>query len=1260
MALFCYFSSSTTIVPHPTIMRPLRFLFFAFFIIFFSKSASGQNIKFKTLSTNDGLSNNSITDLVSDNDGVLWIATWDGLNSYNGNTFTVYKHDLKTAKSIAGNNISKLKKDRKGNIWVFTKDKKISKYLGNNKFQNFVFDATPQNLMITQSGTIGVKTDKTSYEFINNEFKITQFVEEKKEDKSILKGILLNKYPDVIINDVLKDKSGHIWYATRRNGVYIIPNNTDNRNNEQVDHYFHDLYDPHSFNSDEVEKIYEDAFGNIWLGHKDGGLSMAYSGSEQITTIVPHPNKYPHLPNETIRAITTDFNSRIWLGYYTKGIFHFDQKKKCFVKYNLSEAHDNSDWDRIRSLYTTSSGEIWVGTYAGIVRIKNNGYQLYESKNIAELPNDRNYSFKEDNEGQLWVACWSGVAKFDFKTNKFQYFKGQEALGSYNIRNIEYADRELLISTENEGLLLLDIPTGALKNITIDNGISGNSIYSSIKDKKSGYYWIASLGGISIYDKKKGLVHHISEKEGLPSHMVYGLLLDSDKVWISTTKGIATIDRNNFSVTSLNMDEGWQAREFSEGAYHQDRKGTLFFAGINGLNHFSPATLNITKELPKLKIHIDDTRDFSEGITKSYKDNSIDITIEPIVFTKDPNNKILYKLLGYDDSFHTFNNSPIHYTNLPDGKYIFEVKNSLAKDIAFKSIPIIINKPFYKTTWFFILLLATSFITFTSWVLVRNQNIAKNQKKLELKIEERTDTINRQKERLIKVNHTLDEKNKEINRQREELLNSYHQLKNEDFEIEKFKTFVLSEFKEPVSKIIESSKELIEDERLKQNINSESNKLITLLSEWDYLTNSKDIGELKKSATKIKQTIKVLIDGLSIHAKKSKVNLDYSLDIQDQWIELDSLRFKLFFKYLFNDILKYISKSSYLKVVVRTKDDSLELLIESNSKVLADNFFSIQHYSPYYKAANTLLTAMDGTLTVNNENNLTILAHLPIKVVDTQNNKIEEVLWKHLDLNQKLPSDKNNILLFCNDNDYLPAFQLFDDQENNLVFERTTSAISSAIKHVNIHCLVLYNIPVDEQLVQLFHLIKNSTAQTTLPIIYISEDIDHSLRVQTTELGVDAFIQLPVSKSFIQSKTTKLLSVRKEYASNTSKQVFFETPFDDDKRLSVNEKLVKKALNLINENLNNPSFNVQKLQEALFVSKIKCYRAFKEVLQQSPSDVIIKLRLQKAEYLLKNHTLNISEISIECGFNDPKYFSRLFKKNFECSPKEYRARIMKV
>ncbi len=1196
--------------------------------------------------------------MVSDDDGALWIATWDGLNRYNGSTFTVYKHDIKVPNSIAGNNIEHLKKDIAGNIWVLTKDKKLSRYIGNDKFQNFSFDTTPKNLMITQNGTIGITTQKNNYEFIDGEFIENQFVE-KKEDKRILEDILLKKHPNNIINDVLKDKSGHIWYATRRNGVYIIPNHRNNLNNEQIDHYFHDLYNPHSFNSDEVEKLYEDDFGNIWLGHKDGGLSMAYTNSDKITTITPHPVKFPHLPNETIRAITTDFKSRIWLGYYTQGLLYFDLDLGCFVKYNVQEAQENGDWERIRSLYTTSEGEIWVGTYAGIIRITDHTYQLYESKNIDAFPNDRNYSFHEDHQNNLWISCWGGAAKFNLKTNTFEPFKGQNALNEYHIRNITFADNELLISTENQGFFILEVDTGALEKITVNDGILGNSVFSSFKDKQSGYYWIASLGGISVYDKNEGIVHNISENEGLPSHMVYGLLLEGDKIWISTTKGIATVERSNFVVTPLNMDEGWQAREFSEGAYYQDRKGTLFFAGINGLNYFSPASLNITKELPKLKINIDNTREFSQGITKSYGENSLEIKIEPIVFSNDPNNKVLYKLSGYDNGFQTFKNNPIQYTNIPDGEYKFEVKNSLANDLAISSIPIIIQKPFYKTTWFYILLLITSLTTFTIWVLTRNRNIAKNQRELELKIEERTDTINRQKERLIKVNQTLDEKNKEINRQREELLNSYHQLKNEDFEIEKFKTFVLSEFKEPVSKIIENSKTLIEDESAKLNINAESSKLITLLSEWDYLTNSKDIGELKKSATKIKQTVKALIDGLSVQAKKSKVNLDYSLAIENQWVELDSLRFKLFFKYLFNDILKYISKGSYLKVSVITKE-SLELHVESDSKVLIDNFFSIQHYSPYFRAANTLLTAMEGTLTVSHENNLTITVHLPINVVDTDSNKIEEVLWKHLDLNEKLPSDKNNILIFCNDNDYLPAFQLFDHQENNLVFERTTAAIASAIKHVDIHCLILYNVPIDEQLVKLFHLTKHNGVQITLPILYISEDIDHSLRLQTTELGVDAFIQLPVSKSFIQSKLTKLLSVRKKYANNSSKHLFFETPFTEDQTLSVNEKLVKKALNLINENLNDPSFNVQKLKEMLFVSKIKCYRAFKEVLQQSPSDVIIKLRLQKAEYLLKNHTLNISEISMECGFNDPKYFSRLFKKNFECSPKEYRAKTSKV
>ncbi|WP_373941417.1 helix-turn-helix transcriptional regulator [Polaribacter sejongensis] len=76
--------------------------------------------------------------------------------------------------------------------------------------------------------------------------------------------------------------------------------------------------------------------------------------------------------------------------------------------------------------------------------------------------------------------------------------------------------------------------------------------------------------------------------------------------------------------------------------------------------------------------------------------------------------------------------------------------------------------------------------------------------------------------------------------------------------------------------------------------------------------------------------------------------------------------------------------------------------------------------------------------------------------------------------------------------------------------------------------------------------------------------------------------------------------------------------------------------------------------DLLDVSRVKCYRLFKERLKQSPSDVIMSLRFQKAEALLKTKKLNISEISFECGYNDPKYFGKAFKKHFGKSPKEFK------
>ncbi len=1212
----------------------------------------GQQIKFENYTTNQGLSNNSVLDIESDRDGGLWVATWDGLNYFDGYNFKIFKNNFQDNKTISSNYIIKLEKDAAGQIWLITKEANINCYLGNDEFKEFKFKGTPKDIHLSQKGNIVVETSTGFYEFKNKSFVEIPQNNIKQTGFENVKSILLRKYPKLIINDILKDKSGNIWFATRENGLYIITNDSNENN---IQHFTSDLYAPYSFRNNEIESLHEDDFGNVWLGQKDGGLSMAYIGSEKIHSIMPHPVKEPYLPDETIRAVTKDSKGKIWLGYYTKGLYYYNEGSHFFEKFKIDKAASNPDWERIRTLFTSSDGTVWAGTYKGILRISNNKCTTYETSNIQGMPVNRCYSIFEDQNKQLWMGCWGGLAKFNLKTEKFEKFSGQELLNKYNIRCVKKNNQDLILATENDGVILFNLTTNRLRKITTKEGILGNSIYSVFVDNASDNYWIASLGGITVFNKKTGIIKNISESEGLPSHMVYGLIDNGNKVWISTTKGLASIDKKTYTVTSYNPDHGWQAPEFSEGAYYQDSKGNLFFGGINGLNYFNPATVYFCNSKAKIKLKIDGSENYLTEIKKSFSNNELDIEVLPILFPKSKKTDIYYKLEGEDENWVLLSaNNKIEYSDLSSGDYTFRIKQGKYGIVEPVFFTLHIGKAFYQSILFYILLSGFILLFCIIVVYFKNKASLAQQKYLEELVIARTAVIENQKKYLEEINIELDEKNKKIEEQKEKLLILHSNSKNENFEIEKFKTFMLAEFQDPIAKIIDISGSFKKDTETQRALISESGKLVNLISEWNYLEHVKDLGPIKKAAADLFPVLKNNVEKLKNNLQRNQVNFNCEIDSSNCVAVVDVLRLKLSLQYFFNDFSKYSDKDSTLNIAITYENNYLKIKVTSDSIILKNNWHNITHYSPYFRALQVLMQDLEGEFITSSEEQFQTILRIPIEVIDPETNFKETISWKNFNYEDQFSSDKKYLLVFGDQFNNPVANQVLESENYNLIFESSVFNLNAIMKQIDIAALVFYQAEFSKDLINFLKLNKENT-KIKIPMIYISEDINYELDEQLLEIGIDTHIKLPASTSFIKKKIDRLVNQNIEpLKEHKIQQKIFEILTENNEHITPNEKLLKRALEIIKEELQNPSFNVEMLVEQLGISRVKCYRLFKETLHQSPSDILMSLRLQKAEVLLKTKRLNISEISFECGYNDPKYFGRTFKKYFGKSPKEYK------
>lgn len=580
-------------------MRTITFKLIVLFLFVFTQCSLAQfqprNLT-KHWSIKEGLSQGVVNSITQDNQTMMWFATEDGLNRFDGYSFKVFQYDPDDKNSIADNFIQRIFKDSQGTLWVSSRKgllkfdpfqetfslfqhdfKDKNKYAFNDV--SFIAEGSADNLWISWYGS--------GFASFNKERK--SFVPYTPEN---LSGLTSEKTVAM-----LEDKFGLLWVATQDGGVNVFQVSRG-----VVVKKMNDLSGGLNLPLMNVHCFAEDKFGNIWIGTSKG---LAVYKRQENKFLVFNHKQHP-VSGLNIFSLFTDSNDNLWIGSQGEGLYQLDLRQFntrslddfIFVSFKNLNDYDISK-RTVQSIYEDKDKNIWIGTFGegiyfissvkeNFVRVqkpvyKNNavsyvsyygmchdhegnlwlgtdGNGIYKSdlygNTIAHFTKETSESLKDnailsalrDGKGRLWFGSYSqGLFLYNPATNGFvnyQYKNSQTKAGGNDVRVIfEDSKRNIWIGTNRGGLCLLDEEGKFYSNPLHFTDALMHGDVRSITEDNQGNIWIGFYGdGVYSYSlptgKFKRHFNGTNAPEQLKSDVVFAVKADrKGSIWIGTRGG---------------------------------------------------------------------------------------------------------------------------------------------------------------------------------------------------------------------------------------------------------------------------------------------------------------------------------------------------------------------------------------------------------------------------------------------------------------------------------------------------------------------------------------------------------------------------------------------------------------------------------------------------------------------------------------------------------------------------------------------------
>jgi diguanylate cyclase (GGDEF)-like protein len=605
-------------------------------------------LRFTTLTVNDGLPQDSVRALLQDRAGFLWIGTQDGLARYDGRATDVFRHRRDDPNSLGDNNVTALAEDSRGRIWIAHQATGVSRYEpSTQEFQHFsgseagLPSPRVQQLLVqgetlwlvTQTGHL-VRWDEGSSHFVAAGPATAATLPEISAITAHADGGLwlgsrqglwrwssqgqLSREvggPSGMISALAVGAGGALWIGTAREGAWYrgpagevvrvaLPGGEDT--------------------VPEVLALLVDGRRRVWVG-TDRGLMVVDAETHRVLGWLRHDaSNRQSLAADRVVSLLETRDGLVWAGTWVAGLSTHDHRTEAFVLLRGFASADGSVGESAPAVVAGADGSFWaaVGLDGGLARLDGRGRILeryrHQPGNPGSLASDYIRTMVRGRDGEIWIGTAdAGLDRWRPGRPAFEHFVPRDGdattLPSLEIRGIHLEENgNLWVGTMGTGIAVRCAGCAGFRRYVHDPGNAASfpeDGATSFLRTRWGELWVGTRahGVLRLDDPETGRFSPVLGPGGTGGNVSHGAITylreePDGTVWAATQGGgLNRISRDAsgaiVAITTITSEDGLSADAI--GVVLPDRFGKLWASTTRGLSRLDPGSLAIESFEPR-------------------------------------------------------------------------------------------------------------------------------------------------------------------------------------------------------------------------------------------------------------------------------------------------------------------------------------------------------------------------------------------------------------------------------------------------------------------------------------------------------------------------------------------------------------------------------------------------------------------------------------------------------------------------------------